>query len=76
MKRSLTTNEHNSLSNTNFRGVLYTTLHSQLVLMSLLPDEDIGAEVHQVNQYSRCERGRGKAMIDDVLLDVSQRMGL
>jgi mannose-6-phosphate isomerase-like protein (cupin superfamily) len=53
-----------TLENTYFRQVLYTAEHSQIVLMSLLPGEDIGAEVHHVDQFFRFERGEGKAIID------------
>ena len=38
--------EKATLENNNFRKVLYTAKHSQLVLMSLKPGEEIGMEVH------------------------------
>lgn len=51
--------------NSNFRKVLYTAKHSQLVLMSLLPNEEIGMEVHPDNdQFFRFEMGQGKVVID------------
>jgi mannose-6-phosphate isomerase-like protein (cupin superfamily) len=51
--------------NTNFRKVLYTGHHSQLVLMCLKPSEEIGMEVHNDNdQFLRIESGEGKAIID------------
>ena len=51
--------------NTNFRTVIYTAHHSQLVLMSLKPGEEIGMEVHPDNdQFLRIESGDGKAIID------------
>ena len=51
--------------NTNFRKVIYTAHHSQLVLMSLAPSEEIGMEVHPDNdQFFRVESGEGKAVID------------
>lgn len=53
-----------TIENADFRRVLYTAPHSQLVLMSLLPGEDIGAEVHHVDQFFRFEAGEGKAVID------------
>ena len=57
--------EEETLANTNFRKVLYTGKHSQLVLMSLLPSEDIGMEVHPDNdQFFRFEKGQGKCIID------------
>jgi mannose-6-phosphate isomerase-like protein (cupin superfamily) len=57
--------EKDTLANTNFRKVLYTAKHCQLVLMSLKPNEDIGMEVHQDNdQFFRFEKGQGKCIID------------
>ncbi|WKZ25017.1 MAG: cupin domain-containing protein [Patescibacteria group bacterium] len=50
--------------NNNFRQVLYTGKHSQLVLMSLLPGEEIGEEIHDVDQFFRLDQGQGKAIID------------
>lgn len=57
--------EKETLENVNFRKVLYTGPHSQLVLMSLIPNEEIGMEVHPDNdQFFRFERGEGKVIID------------
>ena len=57
--------EEATLKSGNFRKVLYTAKHSQLVLMSLKPEEDIGMEVHEENdQFFRFERGQGKCVID------------
>lgn len=57
--------EHDAVANTNFRKVLYTSESSQLVLMSLLPGEDIGLETHESNdQFFRVEKGHGKCIID------------
>jgi mannose-6-phosphate isomerase-like protein (cupin superfamily) len=53
-----------TVENENFRQVLYTAPHSQLVVMSLGPSEEIGQEVHQVDQFFRFERGQGKVIID------------
>jgi len=54
-----------TLANDNFRQVLYTGKHSQLVLMSLKPSEEIGSEVHTDNdQFFRFEKGQGKVVID------------
>ena len=51
--------------NSNFRKVLYTGHHSQLVLMSLLPGEEIGMEVHPDNdQFFRFDQGEGKVIVD------------
>ena len=60
-----------TLENTNFRKDLYTAAHSQLVLMSLLPGEDIGNEVHHVDQFFRFEAGKGKSVIDGIEYPVS-----
>jgi mannose-6-phosphate isomerase-like protein (cupin superfamily) len=58
--------EKNSLENENFRKVLYTAKHSQLVLMSLLPQEEIGFEIHpDRDQFFRFEKGTGKVFIDE-----------
>lgn len=57
--------EKNTLENSNFRKVLYTGKNSQLVLMSLKPNEEIGMEVHPDNdQFFRFEKGQGKCIID------------
>ena len=57
--------ENDALENTNFRKVVYTSEYSQLVLMSLLPMEEIGLETHSANdQFFRVEKGRGKCVID------------
>lgn len=57
--------EKESKENKNFRKVLYTAKHSQLVLMSLLPKEEIGMEAHLDNdQFFRFEKGQGKVIID------------
>jgi mannose-6-phosphate isomerase-like protein (cupin superfamily) len=57
--------EQLTLENDNFRKVLYTASHSQLVLMSLEPNEDIGLEVHEDNdQFFRFESGQGRVIID------------
>src|SRR5512144_2962970 len=51
--------------NSNFRRVVYTGKHLQLVLMSIEPGEDIGEEVHpDRDQFFRVEEGKGEAWID------------
>ena len=57
--------EQESLLNKNFRKVLYTAKNSQLVVMSLLPKEEIGEEVHQLDQFIRVEAGQGKVFLND-----------
>lgn len=65
MKGFKTNIERDTLKNKNFRKVLYTSKHSQLVLMSLQPKEDIGLETHPENdQFLRFEGGRGRVEID------------
>ncbi len=57
--------EQATIQNTHFREVLYTGKHSQLVLMALPPNEEIGLEVHAENdQFFRFESGQGKVVID------------
>lgn len=64
--------EQLTVDNKNFRQVLYTGKHTQLVLMSLLPGEEIGVEVHNENdQFFRFEAGTGKVVIDDNEYSVS-----
>ncbi len=58
--------EEKTIANENFRHVLYTGAHMQLVLMSLLPGEEIGAEVHTDNdQFFRFEKGVGTVVINE-----------
>jgi len=52
--------------NDKFRQVLYTAKHCQLVLMALSPKEDIGAEVHQLDQFFRVEEGSGEVVLNNV----------
>jgi mannose-6-phosphate isomerase-like protein (cupin superfamily) len=57
--------EKKTLKNKNFRKVLYTAQHLQLVLMSLKPGEEIGEEIHTTSdQFFRFESGKGKCIID------------
>lgn len=64
--------EKDTLENENFRKVLYTGKHSQLVLMSLLPNEEIGIETHPDNdQFFRIEKGSGKCIIDGNEYEIS-----
>lgn len=54
-----------ALTNENFRQVLYTGQHAQLVVMSLNPNEEIGEEVHQiVDQFLRVEAGEGRLVLN------------
>ena len=56
--------ERETEGNLDYRRVLYTAKFSQLVLMRLGPGEEIGEEVHQVDQFFRFESGQGKVVID------------
>jgi mannose-6-phosphate isomerase-like protein (cupin superfamily) len=62
--------EKATLENDNFRKVLNTASNSQLVVMSLLPGEEIGMEVHDLDQFIRFEAGRGKVILDGKEHDV------
>lgn len=63
--------EQLTLDNQNFREVLFTLNGLQLVVMSLQPGEDIGAEIHDENdQFFRFESGKGKVIVDDMVYEV------
>ena len=55
-----------AIGNQDFRRVLYTARNCQLVVMALKPNEEIGAEVHKLDQFFRVEAGRGEAVLDGV----------
>ena len=62
--------EKDTLSNSNFRRVLYTGKHSQLVLMNLKAGEEIGEEVHKtIDQFFRFEKGEGARALAIISLD-------
>lgn len=71
MKGYVTNIEQDSLSNKDFRRVLYTAKNTQLVLMSLRANEDIGEEVHSLDQFIRVEAGHGVAILDGVEHQIS-----
>ena len=54
-----------AVKNNEFRRVLYTAKYCQLVVMSLKAGEEIGAEVHTLDQFFRVEEGTGEAVLDD-----------
>ena len=66
MKKGFVSNiEKETLNNNNFRRVLYTSKHGQIVVMTLVPKEEIGMEVHEMSdQFFRFESGEGKVIID------------
>lgn len=72
MKKGFKENIENlTIENNDFRRVLYTGENSQLVLMSLRSQEDIGMEVHEENdQFFRFEAGNGKVIINDTEYEV------
>ena len=78
MKRGYCDNiERLTVANQDFRRVLYTGGHLQLVLMTLRPGEEIGAEVHpDRDQFFRFEEGSGKVDIDDTSYDVGDGNGV
>ena len=53
-----------AVKNGDFRRVLYTAKNCQLVVMALKPKEDIGAEVHKLDQFFRVEEGSGEAILN------------
>ena len=66
MKGYVANIEDKALTNSYFREVLYTDERIQLVVMSLLPSEEIGMETHELDQFIRVEQGEGKAILDGV----------
>ena len=66
MKGFVTNIEEDTLDNEDFRRVLYTAKNSQLVLMSLRGNEEIGEEIHELDQFIRVEAGQGLAVVDGV----------
>ena len=63
--------ERLAVENDDFRRVLYTAKNCQLVLMALRPQEEIGAEVHKLDQFFRVEEGTGEAVLDGVRTAIS-----
>ena len=71
MKGFIDNIERLTTDNTDYRRVLYTGKHLQLVLMTLQPGEEIGAEVHDDrDQFFRFEAGSGEVMVDDNVYQV------
>lgn len=63
--------QKDALTNKDFRKVLYTAKHLQLVLMTLKPGEDIGLETHPtIDQFFRFESGHGKCIINGHEYDI------
>jgi mannose-6-phosphate isomerase-like protein (cupin superfamily) len=59
-----------AVKNTEFRRVLYTAKNCQLLVMALGPNEEIGAEVHKLDQFFRVEDGTGAAILDGVRSEI------
>ncbi len=70
MKGYIVNIEKATLENTDYRRVLYTSKNSQLVLMCLQPGDEIGEEVHDLDQFIRIEQGSAKVILDKVEHDV------
>ena len=66
MKGYVTNIEKDTLDNKDFRRVLYTARNVQLVLMNLRGKEEIGEEIHELDQFIRVEAGDGVAILDGV----------
>ena len=60
-----------AVKNDDFRQVLYTAKNCQLVVMALKPKEEIGMEVHKLDQFFRVEEGAGEAILNDVRTAIS-----
>jgi mannose-6-phosphate isomerase-like protein (cupin superfamily) len=67
MKGFVTNIEKATLENENYRKVLYTTHNCQLVLMCIQPGDEIGAEVHDLDQFIRVEQGKCEVHLDGVV---------
>ena len=61
-----------AVENDDFREVLCTAEYCQLVLMALKPKEEIGAEVHKLDQFFRIEKGSGDVVLDGVLTAIRE----
>ena len=65
MKGYITNIEKETLENTDYRRVLYTAKNSQLVLMTIEPGDEIGEEVHELDQFIRLEAGVATVVLND-----------
>jgi mannose-6-phosphate isomerase-like protein (cupin superfamily) len=63
--------EEATAKNSHYRHVLFTAKHTQLVLMRLQPGEEIGEEVHELDQFIRFEAGEGSVILDGKTHSVS-----
>lgn len=65
MKEYLANIEEVTLNNTDYRRVLYTGRYMQLVVMSLKPSDEIGNEIHGLDQFIRVESGKAKLILNN-----------
>lgn len=70
MKGYVVNIEEATKENENFRKVLYTGPNSQLVVMTVSAGEDIGEEVHELDQFIRLEEGKGQAILNDEVHEI------
>lgn len=69
--------DNDTLENSDFRRVIFTGSHLQLVLMNILSGDEIGEETHiNTDQFLRIESGNGILIIDDVEYNVSTDFGI
>mgnify|MGYP001578261273 FL=1 len=76
MKGYILNIEKETLENTDYRRVLYTAQNCQLVLMSLKPGEEIGEEIHELDQFIRVEVGNAKVYLDGVEHELNADMAV
>ncbi len=65
MKGFIVNIEEETLKNTDYRRVLYTSRYSQLVVMSIEPGDEIGNEIHGLDQFIRIEEGQAKVVLNN-----------
>ncbi len=70
MKGYIANIEKETKENTDYRRVLYTAKNSQLVIMNIKPGDEIGTEVHELDQFIRIEDGNGKAVLDGLEYEI------
>lgn len=63
--------KQDTIKNQDYRRVIFTAKNSQLVLMSLKPEEEIGSEIHDLDQFFRFEAGQGKVVVNGTTYNVS-----
>ena len=66
MNGYVTNIEKATLENENYRKVLYTAKNSQLVLMTIQPGDEIGEEIHELDQFIRLEAGKARVTLDGI----------